>query len=862
MDKAYLPQEHESRIAESWNERAYSNPDHLPERHTEPHAVMMPPPNVTGVLHLGHALENSIMDAHVRYHRMQGKKVLLVPGTDHAAVATQARVEDNLKKQGITNPRAEYGREKLLELIREYAEHSKQTILSQIKRLGTSCDWSRLAYTFDAERSRVVNEVFIKMFNDGLIYRGYRVVNWTIAGQSTASDDELVYEERKTTLYTFKYSHDFPIPIATVLPETKLGDTAVAVHPDDARYQQYIGKTYTVDVGAEKPRTIHVIADASVDMHYGTGALGVTPAHATADFEMYQKHPEIGMIPVIGTDGKMLPATGAVYAGLPYKEARTKFVQWLRDQGLMLEEKELVHNVSLSDRYKDEIWPMPMEQWFVNVNAVIPGKGKTLKQLMLEAVTTGHNANPEQKIRIMPERFVSVYTHWIENLHDWCISRQIWWGHRIPVWYRGEEVVASETMPAGEGWRQDEDTLDTWFSSGMWTFSALGYPDSAEWRKFHPTAWMQMGSEIMFLWMARMILFSTYILDEIPFREVYIHGILRDKQGRKFSKSLGNGIDPVEVLEQYGTDALRLSLLKGVTPGNDARFYEEKVQDARNFVNKLWNVTRYITQMPQDSSVEAPTLADQWILTRTHNLVAEVTEAFERNQFSAAADMLYHFVWNEFADWYVEMCKIETLHARQAIPVMRAIVSMLHPLIPFVTEVVARELQVTEVEGELMIQSFPRADMFPVHAGSVERFESIRALIIAIRALRTDFRIAPSAWLEVIGECADDERAIIEKMARVRCVADTAHEHHATIVAGGMTMYVILDGVVDMGAERARLEKEIAELQSSLGGLEAKLKNEKFMHSAPEAVRLKTQELYDERVRSIAHLRQSIEQLK
>lgn len=861
MEKIYSPHEHESRIIDAWNAHGYSNPDALTQA-GEPHAVMMPPPNVTGVLHLGHALENSIMDAHIRYHRMQGKRTVLIPGTDHAAVATQARVEDNLKKQGIAHPREEFGREKLLEMIREYAEQSKSTILSQIKRLGTSCDWSRLAYTFDDERSRVVNEVFIRMFNDGLIYRGYRVVNWTIAGQSTASDDELVYEERATTLYTFKYAKDFPIPIATVLPETKLGDTAVAVHPNDSRYQQYIGQTFTVDVGADKPRVIHIIADESVDMNYGTGALGVTPAHSTADFEMYQKHPEIGMIPVIGTDGKMLPAAGSAYAGLPYREARAQFVDWLRAQGLLIEEKEIVHNISLSDRYKDEIWPMPMEQWFVNVNTIIPGKGKTLKQLMLEAVTTGHNGDAAQKIRIMPERFVSVYTHWIENLHDWCISRQIWWGHRIPVWYRGAEVVASVTQPDGDGWRQDEDTLDTWFSSGMWTFSALGYPEKKEWEQFHPTAWMQMGYEIVFLWMARMILFSTYVLDQIPFREVYVHGILRDKQGRKFSKSLGNGIDPVEVLEMYGTDALRLSLLKGVTPGNDARFYEEKVQDARNFVNKLWNIARYVSQMPKDPYQGAPTLADQWILTRTHLLIEEVIDAFEHNQFSQAAETLYHFVWSEFADWYVEMCKIESMHAREAMEVLNAIVGMLHPLIPFVTEVIAKELKYTAVEGELMARRFPRAAAFTIYEGSIERFEVTRSLITAIRALRTDFRIPPSTYLEVVGVCAQDERAIIEKLARVRMVEEKEHTHHATVVAGGVTVYVVLDGIVDIASERARLEKEIAELEGSLNGLKAKLNNEQFMKNAPEDVRVKTQELYNERTQAIAHLRESMAQLR
>ncbi|MCW1930208.1 MAG: valine--tRNA ligase [Candidatus Kerfeldbacteria bacterium] len=852
MDKAYSPQDHEARITQAWDEKKYSNPDHLPSQNGEPHAVMMPPPNVTGVLHLGHALENSIMDTHMRYHRMTGKRTLLIPGTDHAALPTQARVENNLKKQGITNPRQEYGREKLVAMIREYAENSKSTILSQIKRLGTSCDWSRLAYTFDEERSRVVNDVFVRMFNDGLIYRGYRVVNWSIAGQSTSSDDELVYEERATTLYTFKYAKDFPIAVATVLPETKLGDTAVAVHPDDTRYQQYIGKTFTVDVGAETPRTIHVIADESVDMNYGTGALGVTSAHATADFDMYQKHPEIGIIPVIGTDGRMLPAAGKAYNGLPFKDARKKFVQWLHDNDLLIEEKEIVHNVALSDRYGDEIWPMPMEQWFVNVNKEVPGKGKTLKQLMLEAGA---------KITITPERFAKTYTNWITNLHDWCISRQIWWGHRIPVWYRGAEVVASAVKPAGEGWMQDADTLDTWFSSGMWTFSTLGYPSSAHVKTFHPSAWIQMGYEIIYLWMARMVLFSTYVLGEIPFREVYIHGILRDKQGRKFSKSLGNGIDPIQVIDEYGTDALRLSVLKGVAPGNDSRFYEEKVADARNFVNKLWNVARFVSQMKKDETTGPATLPDQWILTRLHDVVAEVTEAYEKNQFSQASETLYHFVWNEFADWYVEAAKIESLHARQAMNVLRTVLALLHPLTPFVTEVIAKEMGFTQEEGELMVAEWPKAEAFAVDHESTKRFAIVQELVTSIRALKTSFRIPPSTQLQVLVELGEEERALVEKLARVTLGQKQSHQHHATIVVGGVTALVILDGVVDIEAEKQRLKKEIAEVEGSLKGIQAKLNNEKFMQSAPEQVRVKTQEIHEERLVTMAKLRESLKQI-
>ncbi len=571
LDKAYEAKKFEDEIYKTWEESGYFNPDNL-KNAKNPYCVLMPPPNVTGILHLGHAFENSLLDTEIRYQRMKGKKALLVPGADHAAVATQARVEKELQKQGIKNPREELGREKLLDEIRKYSENSKSIILNQIRKMGTSCDWSRFAYTFDEKRSLAVNTLFKKMYDDGLIYRGYRVVNWTVKGQSTCSDDELVYEEQPVTIYTFKYSKDFPIAIATTRPETKLGDCAVAVNPSDDRYNKFIGQKFTVDVGALNPLTITIIASNDVDINYGTGAVGVTPAHSMIDFEMYEKNKEIGIIPVIGTDGKMNENAGKDYRGLEINEAREKFVNWLKQNDLLIKEEESIHSVGKSDRFGDIVEALPMRQWFVDVNKTIPGKNKSLKQLMKDVFTIGHNGNKKKIIKITPERFVNSYMQWIDNLRDWCISRQIWWGHRIPVWYKGEEIKVEMESP-GNDWTQDPDTLDTWFSSGSWTFSTLGWPEKTKDLKiYHPTSWMQMGYELLFFWMARMILMSTYALDDIPFKNVYIHGILRAKDGKKFSKSLGNGLDPLEIIEKFGTDALRLSLLKGVTPGNDARY--------------------------------------------------------------------------------------------------------------------------------------------------------------------------------------------------------------------------------------------------------------------------------------------------
>lgn len=757
LPKAFAPQEVEKEIYQEWQDSGLFNPDNLPGDRKEAFSIMMPPPNVTGVLHLGHALENALMDIQVRYQRMQGKKAVLIPGVDHAAVATQAKVEKNLIDSGnYTNPREELGREKLLEKIRIYADKSRDTILSQIRTMGTSCDWDRFAYTFDETRSHAVNTVFEKMYNDGLIYRGYRVVNWTTKGQSTASDDELEYIERQAKMYTFKYSKDFPITIASTRPETKLGDTAVAVHPDDKRYKEYIGQTFTVDVGAKAPLEIRIIGDENVDMELGTGALGVTPAHSQIDFEMYESRlgteDEINLIQIVGEDGNMTASAGPDYAGLSVEDAREKFAQYLRDNNLMESEEEITQSVSISDRYKDVVEVLPKDQWFVAVNKEIPGRGKTLKDLMREAVTTGHNGKEDQKVSINPEQFEKVYLHWIENLRDWCISRQIWWGHRIPAWHKGGEITVGTESP-GDGWVQDEDTLDTWFSSGMWTFSTLGFPEKTDDMKtFHPSAWMQMGHEILFFWMARMILMSTYTLDEIPFKDVYIHGMLRDKNGQKFSKSLGNGIDPIDVSEQYGTDALRMSLIVGISPGADARFSDEKVKHYKSFINKVWNMSRFLMMNIEDTveykKPKATSTSDKWIMSRMHSTITEMTEHLENNRFSQAAELIYEFSWHDFADWYIETAKRFSFAEAMAdkeedkeamlIHVLITILTLLHPYAPFVTEYIWSMLKdrVTDLpalEQKLIVAPWPQADASHIDEGVEKDFELFKNVVTSIR---------------------------------------------------------------------------------------------------------------------------------
>jgi valyl-tRNA synthetase len=851
LPKAYEPQAYEDNIYKKWEESGYFNPDAL---EGEPYSIMMPPPNVTGVLHLGHALENTLMDIMARYQRMQGKKVLLLPGTDHAAVATQARVEKNLMAEGMVHPREVLGREGLLEKIREYAEGSKSIIIGQIKKMGTSADWSRLAYTFDEDRSKAVNEVFKNMYDDGLIYRGYRVVNWSVKGQSTCSDDELEYVERPGMLYTFKYSKDIPIVIATTRPETKLGDTAIAVHPE-GRWKQYIGQEFTVEHFGQQGHTLtlKVFGDERVEDAYGTGALGVTTAHSPIDFDMYVSQKalgnDIGLIQVIGEDGNMTAEAGVEYVGLSVSEAREKVVAWLQENNLLEKEEEIVQNVGTSDRFGDVVEAIPKTQWWLDVNKEIPGRGKSIRELMKEALTTGLSGDESKKVRVTPERFTKLYLDRVDNLRDWCLSRQIWWGHRIPVWYRGEEIVVSDTMPQGDGWIQDEDTLDTWFSSGMWTFSTLGWPeDTLDFNTFHPTSWMQMGYEILYLWLMRMVLFSAYNFDDIPFRDVYIHGMLRDKDGQKFSKSKGNGIDPIEVIKEYGTDALRYSLISGISPGNDSKFYTEKVEGARNLVTKLWNLSRFMLMNIDEpkKDIVAPagkSLADKWILERTVEVVREVTDHIEQYRFSPAAELLRDFTWNELADWYLEISKIESRKSDVLNYVLNTVLKLWHPFTPFVTEAIWQE--VYGDDAMLMVEKWPTVSWRGAGGDAViSSFNTLQTIITGIRALRAEKSIEPAKKIDAVIVTIDqgvfEENAeVIRALTRIESLTITDNKptgEFVSFVEGGVEVLLDLSGAIDKDAERERIQKEIDFVTPYITQLEKKLSNAGFVDNAPEAV--------------------------
>jgi valyl-tRNA synthetase len=678
----------ESRIYKNWEESGYFNPDNLIHATKEPFTIILPPPNVTGTLHTGHAIMLAIQDTLIRYKRMNGHKTLWLPGTDHAAIATQSVVEKKIQKEEGKS-RHDIGREEMLYRINEFARSSQDTILSQFRSMGASLDWSRLAFTLDDTRNYAVRTMFKKMYDDGLIYRGERIVNWDPKGQTTISDDETVTEERKGILYTFKYSHDFPIPISSTRPETKVGDVAVAVHPDDERYKEYIGKTYEcVFVGC--PISIQIIGDTAVEKEFGTGALGVTPAHSAIDWDIKERH-NLPSKQVINEYAKMYGLANEELNGKKVTDARDYIVSKLREEGLLIEEKEVIQSIPTAERTGGVIEPLPKLQWFIAVNKPFAhfGKETTLKELMYRAVEG-------KSTTIIPDRFEKVYFNWIENLKDWCISRQIWYGHRIPVWYRDSEVYVGVTAPEGEGWAQDDDTLDTWFSSGMWTFSTLGWPNNTDDMKlFHPTSLLETGHDIIFFWVARMVLFSMYTFNQPPFKHVYLHGLVRDAQGRKMSKSIGNVLDPRDLSFKYGTDALRMSLLVGNGAGNDLKLGEDKVKAYKLFANKIWNATRFVLEKTNDFENTAITLTEEDDATYTvwRERHSDITNDIEHYRLHLASEKIYDYFWKTFCDEIIETRKVRIMEHNQKesaqkllLLLLREQIITLHPFMPFITE--------------------------------------------------------------------------------------------------------------------------------------------------------------------------------
>ena len=881
LPKAYNPQDYEDKIYEKWEKSGYFNPDicvkkKVCAKDAKPFTIILPPPNITDKLHLGHGSTLAIEDLLIRYHRMKGDRTLWLPGTDHAAIATQNVVERNiLEDEGKT--RHDLGKKKFLKKVWDFVKVTQATILKQTRKMGASLDWSRQAFTLDKPRKKAVRKMFVEMYKEGIIYRGERIVNWCPRCHSTLADDEVNYKEQKAKLYTFKYSQDFPFAIATTRPETKLGDTAVAVNPKDKRYKKYIGKIFAINF-VSVPLKLKIIADRNVDMKFGTGAVGVTPAHSMIDWQMAEVN-KLPIVKVINEDGKIRGSFGN-YSLKNVVVAREMIVKELKKQKLLEKEEEMDNNLSVCYRCGTPIEPLPSKQLFVSVDKKLKRLGnKSLKEKAIEVAKTG-------KIEFIPERFTKKYLDWMENLHDWCISRQIWFGHEIPVWYKkqesnhrqggtgktrkqensSEEIYVGVEPPKGEGWIQDEDTLDTWFSSGMWTFSTLGWPDnfkngkkSGDLAKYHPTQVLDTGYEILTLWVSRMIMMSLFALEEIPFEKVYLHGMVLDEQGKKMSKSRGNGIDPIDVIKKYGTDAVRLSLLIGNTPGNDTRVFEEKIAGYRNFTNKLWNIARYIISdfrfpiSDFDINPASLTVADTWIIRGIMNLIYNVNSDLDNFNFSAAGEKLRDFSWGDFADWYLEISKFEKTSEKDKIlvKVLQDLSKLWHPFMPFVTEAIWQEMGNSKF---LMVEPWPDHKYYEGlirKSNTPLNFKLIKDIIASIRNARAENKVEPGRKVNAIiyaGHLKDLVESQVDLIKRLRTGIGELEikekglkiEREIYITVGGVEIYLI--GAIDRDKEKERIKKEVVNLEKMIATAENKLKNKEFIAKAPKEIVKKEEE--------------------
>jgi len=845
LPKNYQPAEFEGRIYRQWCDNNYFAPDTDPKKPT--FSIVIPPPNVTGQLHMGHALDETLQDILVRTKRMQGYATLWVPGTDHAGIATQIKVEENLRvNEGLT--RYDLGREKFLERVWDWKRQYGGRIINQLKKIGSSCDWSRERFTMDEGCSRAVREVFVNLYDKGLIYRGHRIINWCPHCLTALSDAEVEYKDQPGFFWHIKYpvkGEDTFVEVATTRPETMFGDTAVAVNPEDENTRHLIGKTLILPmVGREIP----VIADDYVEIGFGTGCVKITPAHDPNDFEVGRRH-ELEQIKVMNDDATMNAYAGK-YEGMDRYACRKALVKDLEEGGYLVKTVPHDHNVGTCYRCGTTVEPMTSDQWFV--------KMKPLAAPAIEAVENG-------SIRFVPERFSKNYFNWMNNILDWCISRQLWWGHRIPAFYCDEcghmEVSKTDLTvcpKCGAPMRQEEDVLDTWFSSALWPFSTLGWPDKTEdLARFYPTSTLVTGYDIITFWVSRMIFSGLEHMGEKPFSTVFIHGLVRDAQGRKMSKSLGNGIDPLEIIEQYGADALRFALTTGNAPGNDMRFSDEKIEAARNFANKLWNASRFVLMnLAEDDTAAIPdkdalAIEDKWILSRFQMLVKSVTENIDNYELGVALGEIYSFTWNSFCDWYIEMAKSrlydkDTPAARCArsvlIYVLTGILKLLHPYMPFITEEIYQALPHTD--PSIMISAYPTFDESLIFPTEEEEIERIITCITAIRARRAEMNIAPSkrAKLFVVTKYEDTFRAagkMLEKLASASevIITDTFTDDNAIAIATDAgNLYIPMSDVIDFDKERARLRAELAKVEGELSRLRGKLSNEGFLAKAPAAV--------------------------
>ncbi len=850
LEKTYDPKKIEKKLYDKWCERKYFHAE--VDRSRKPFTTVMPPPNITGKLHMGHALDNTLQDILIRYKRMEGYNALWIPGTDHAAISTEVKVTNQLKEEGID--KKELGREGFLKRTWQWKEEYAGTIENQLKQLGISCDWDRERFTMDEGCSKAVEEVFINLYKKGYIYKGSRIINWCPKCKTSLSDAEVEHEEQEGHFWHIKYpivGTDRFLEIATTRPETMLGDTAIAVHPDDERYKDLIGKNVILPlVGREIP----IVADYYVDKEFGTGAVKITPAHDPNDFEVGKRHnlEEINIM----NDDATINEKGGKYAGMDRYEARKAIVKDLEEQGYLVKVVPHTHAVGTHDRCGTTVEPLIKQQWFVKMDE--------LAKPAIAALEKG-------ELKFVPERFNKIYLHWLENIKDWCISRQIWWGHRIPAYYCDEcgEVVVSKGMPEKcphcgcTHLTQDEDTLDTWFSSALWPFSTLGWPEHTEdYDYFYPTDVLVTGYDIIFFWVIRMVFSGYEHTGKSPFHTVLIHGLVRDSLGRKMSKSLGNGIDPLDIIDKYGADALRLTLVTGNAPGNDMRFYNERVEASRNFANKVWNASRFILMNMKENVIERPdekllTPADRWILSKVNTLTKDVTENMDKFELGIAVQKVYDFIWDEFCDWYVELAKYRIYHAEEdpaaadcVLWVLKTVLGqalkLLHPFMPFITEEIYSAL--VPEEESLMMSSWPKYTEELCFPADENVMEHVKAITRGIRNMRSEMDVPNSRKTKVYMICGD--AAICEgiesfkesvkplMMANdiiIRPTKEGVDDNAVSIVVPDAVVYLPLDELVDLEQERERLTKEEERLNKEIRRAEGMLSNEKFVSKAPAA---------------------------
>lgn len=869
LDKIYDPKQFEDRTYAYWNDNGMFSAK--PDSEKQPYTIVIPPPNITGQLHMGHALDNTLQDILIRFRRMQGFSALWVPGTDHASIATEAKIVEAMKKEGVT--KQDLGREGFLERAWDWKKQYGGRIVDQLKKLGSSCDWTRERFTLDEGCSEAVKEVFVKLYNKDLIYRGERIINWCPHCKTSISDAEVEYDEQQGHFWHLRYplsDGSGYLNLATTRPETMIGDTAVAVHPDDERYKALVGKTVVLPL---VNREIPIVADTYVDMEFGTGVVKITPAHDPNDFEVGLRH-NLPVINVMTDDAHMTDDCGK-YAGMDRYEARKAIVADLDEQGFLVKIEDHTHNVGTCYRCSTTVEPRVSMQWFV--------KMEPLAKPAIEAVK-------KQEVKFIPERFDKIYYHWMENIKDWCISRQLWWGHRIPAYYCadcGEMVVSKDTVTecpkcGSHSMKQDEDTLDTWFSSALWPFSTLGWPNNTEDLKyFYPTSTLVTGYDIIFFWVARMIFSALEHTGEVPFNTVLIHGLVRDAQGRKMSKSLGNGIDPLEIIDEYGADALRLTLATGNSPGNDMRFSDDKVKASRNFANKIWNAARFILMNLPDSitDIELPDsfeIEDKWILTQYNTLVREVTENLEKFELGIAVAKLYDFIWDVLCDWYIELTKSRIQQGgktaenaqRVLIYVMSNALKLLHPFMPFITEEIWHALPTNNTS--IMLSKWPEYDETLNYEAESAEFERVMSAIKAIRNARAEKNVPPSKKASVYVETEfkdtfEKSSAFIEKLASASevIVGDKFDLDGAVQVATESARILIpMDDLIDKDKELERLNKDKAACEKDIAIISGKLNNEKFMAKAPENIVAQEKEKMQKAQERLAKILESIDSLK